>query len=91
MIPAITGVGQSVFLESKSGDRKASEIAAALAERFETQTTEDTAGTTIHIFLASAVDPNEAVVKLACALDEIDPAWERTFSWPRAGRGDPGA
>ena len=87
----MTGVGHSVFLEYRSDDQMAEEIVAALAERFEAEAIQNAAGKMVRIFLASAVDPNEAVVKLACALDEIDPAWERIFSWPHAGRGDPEA
>jgi|GEM_PF-4535571 len=39
---------------------------------------------TVRVVVDDAQDPDEAVVRLVVALDELDPRWERSFTWPRS-------
>lgn len=58
-----------------------------LSERYELETLNGES-LLFCVTIDDAQFPHEAVVKLARALDEIDPSWQERFSWPTAAQPD---
>ncbi|MBN9621927.1 MAG: hypothetical protein J0H06_03080 [Actinobacteria bacterium] len=44
----------------------------------------DGVGKRFRVVVDDAFESDEAVVRLASQLDEIDPEWQRHLSWPRS-------
>jgi hypothetical protein len=63
----------------------AGEILEALAERYVVTTTE-AAPEVARVVVAGIDDPDEAAVRLASILDDIDAGWEKRLTWPRRAK-----
>lgn len=72
--------GPTIVLERLDPPR-GGEIIAALGKRYAIS---DPDGGVVEVLVDDAVYPDEAVVRLASIMDEIDPDWQRLISWPRA-------
>ncbi len=72
--------GPTILLERLDPPR-GGEIIAALAERYEVT---DRDGGIVEVLVDNAVYSDEAVVRLASIMDEIDADWQWQISWPRA-------
>lgn len=70
-----------VRLESRDDEAQRAEILTALGERYEITTLAD--GSTFVVIVDDAVFADEAVVKVASALDAINPDWEAHLCWPK--------
>lgn len=60
-----------------------SKVVEALAERYEVVGVEGEDELLYRVEVDDARFPDEAVVRLACLLDEIDPGWQSRFAWPK--------
>ena len=77
-------VGYALLLRrSDAEDQDGAETLSALAKRYEVSLAEED-GLKYRVVIDDAYDPDEAVVRLATVLDEIDQGWESRFEWPRA-------
>ena len=72
--------GPTIVLERLDPPR-GGEIIAALRKRYEVT---DPDGRGVEVLVGDAVYPDEAVVRLASIMDEIDPDWQWLISWPKA-------
>lgn len=72
--------GPTILLERLDPPR-GGEIIAALGERYEV--TDPETGV-VEVLVDDAVYPDEAVVRLASIMDEIDADWQWLISWPKA-------
>ncbi len=81
--PVPVMAGPTVLIERLDEDPVGNEIMASLGERYELL---DRAGDgrRLEIVVDDTSYADEAVVHLACQLDQIDHEWERHWSWPRA-------
>lgn len=75
--------GCPVLLQRLDTAQTGNGVIEALSERYEVEAIDQA-----HLRFRVAVDdarfPDEAVVRLACVLDEIDPDWQERFAWPKA-------
>lgn len=76
--------GQRVLLERLEGQGGETEVLTVLAEHYEVTAAPGGEGRRFEVFVDDAIDPDEAVVRLASVLDAIDREWEQRFAWPRA-------
>lgn len=72
--------GPTIVLERLDPPR-GGEIIAALGKRYAIS---DPDGGVVEVLVGDAVYPDEAVVRLASIMDEIDPDWQWLISWPKA-------
>lgn len=72
--------GPTIVLERLDPPR-GGEIIAALGKRYAIS---DPDGGVVEVLVDDAVYPDEAVVRLASIMDEIDSDWQWLLSWPRA-------
>lgn len=75
--------GPRVLLESSDGGRRSLEIVGALAKRYEI-TPFGEGGQCFEVTVDDAVFSDEAVVRLASVLDQIDRDWQLYVEWPKA-------
>ncbi|MEZ5077152.1 MAG: hypothetical protein R2725_06905 [Solirubrobacterales bacterium] len=61
--------------------QRGGEIIAALGKRYAIT---DPDGGVVEVVVDDAVYPDEAVVRLASLMDEIDGDWQSRISWPKA-------
>jgi hypothetical protein len=54
-----------------------------LTSRYAVSAPGDGGGQAFRVLVEDSGDPHEATMRLAVALDEIDPGWEQHFLWPR--------
>jgi len=73
--------GCSVLLQRLDA-QAGSEVIEALAERYRVAVV-DEEGLLYRVDIEDARFTDEAVVRLASSLDEIDASWESGFAWPR--------
>jgi hypothetical protein len=75
--------GPAVVIERLDDGPDGRVILAELSDRYEVG---DLGGTAerFRVVVDDAVESDEAVVRLASQLDEIDPDWQRHLSWPRS-------
>lgn len=74
--------GPKLLLECLDDDADGAEIVAALRERYEI-TALGSGSRRFEVLIDDAVYPDEAVVRLASVLDEIDPDWVKHIRWPK--------
>lgn len=81
--PVPVMAGPTIFIERLDRDPKGDEIIASLGGKYELR---DPAGDgqRFEIVVNDTSFADEAVVHLACQLDQIDQDWEHHWSWPRA-------
>lgn len=82
-LPPFHGNGCPLLLRRLDRDQAAAPILDGLAQRYELVSMGDESRT-FRVIVDDAQDPDEAVVRLVVALDELDPRWERSFAWPRS-------
>lgn len=75
--------GRPLLLERLDDGGGAAKILDALSERYELMSLSDD-GRLFRVVVDDALGPDEAVVRLVMALDEIDRDWERRFAWPHS-------
>jgi hypothetical protein len=75
--------GPVIVIECLDGDPRAQAIVAELCGRYEVGGL-DRGGERFRVVVEDAFEPDEAVVRLASQLDEIDADWQRYLSWPRS-------
>lgn len=77
-------VGYELLLRRSDTDgQDGAETLSALAKRYEVSLANED-GLQYRVVIDDAYDPDEAVVRLASVLDEIDRGWEDRFGWPEA-------
>jgi hypothetical protein len=76
-------IGYTLLLRCTDVDREGAEILSALAKRYDIDLASED-GLQYRVMVDDAYDPDEAVVRLAFVLDEIDRGWEGCFRWPEA-------
>lgn len=74
--------GTKVYLESRDDEAEAAKILIALGELYEVAGLGETS--TCEVTVDDALFADEAVVKVATALDAINRDWEEHLSWPKA-------
>ncbi len=74
--------GPRVLLECLDGEAEGTEILAVLGKRYEV-TALGNESRQFEVLIDDAVFPDEAVVRLASVLDEIDHDWVRHIRWPK--------
>jgi hypothetical protein len=74
--------GCRVILRQLDTAQTGSEVIEALSERYEVEAL-DPAQLLLRVKVNDARFVDEAVVRLACVLDEIDPDWQERFAWPK--------
>lgn len=74
--------GLKVYLESRDDEAEAAKILIALGELYEVTGLGETS--TCEVTVDDAVFADEAVVRVATALDTINPDWEQHLCWPKA-------
>ena len=75
--------GTPVVVERLDEEPQGRAIIAELSDRYEVGDL-DGAGRRFRVVVDDAFESDEAVVRLASKLDEIDPGWQRHLSWPRS-------
>jgi hypothetical protein len=75
--------GPPVVVERLDDDPQGRAIIAELGDRYEVADL-DGVGKRFRVVVEDAFESDEAVVRLASQLDEIDPEWQRYLSWPRS-------
>ena len=75
--------GPRLLIECRDSDAEGAEILAALIERYEIEALSEE-GRTFRVTVDDALYPDEAVVRLASVLDEIDRDWQQHLGWPKA-------
>jgi hypothetical protein len=75
--------GPAVVVERLDDDPESGAILAQLSDRYEVGDL-DGGGGRFRVVVDDAYEGDEAVVRLASQLDEIDPDWQRRLSWPRS-------
>ena len=75
--------GPAVVVERLDDDPESGAIVAHLSDRYEVGDL-DGGARRFRIVVDDAYESDEAVVRLASQLDEIDPDWQRRLSWPRS-------
>jgi hypothetical protein len=76
-------IGHALLLRRSDTDQEGAEILSALAKRYEVSPANENC-LQYRVVIDDAYDPDEAVVRLASVLDEIDRDWEDRFGWPEA-------
>jgi hypothetical protein len=75
--------GCAVVLQQLDTAQGGDGVIEVLSERYEVEVL-DEAQLLHRIVIDDARFPDEAVVRLASSLDEIDPNWQECFAWPQA-------
>jgi hypothetical protein len=75
--------GPAVVVERLDDGPNGSAILSGLSDRYEVGDLDGTAER-FRVVVDDAFESDEAVVRLASQLDEIDPDWQRHLSWPRS-------
>lgn len=75
--------GPAVVVERLDEDPQGRAIIAELSDRYVVGDL-DGVGKRFRVVVDDAFESDEAVVRLASQLDEIDPEWQRHLSWPRS-------
>lgn len=75
--------GPAVVVERLDEDPQGAVIIAELGDRYEISGL-DAAGRRLQVVVDDAFEQDEAIVRLASQLDEIDLGWQRHLSWPRS-------
>ena len=76
-------VGYALLLRRTATEQEGAEILSSLRERYEVSPADED-GHRHRVVVDDAYDPDEAVVRLASVLDEIDRGWEDRLGWPEA-------
>ncbi len=75
--------GCAVVLQQLDTPHGGDGVIEALSERYEVEALDQTQ-LLFRVMVDDARFPDEAVVRLASSLDEIDPNWQERFTWPKA-------
>jgi hypothetical protein len=75
--------GCAVFLRRFDQGREGDDLLGAVERRHELRAL-DQERLRFRVTVDEARFPDEAVVRLACELDEIDPGWQDHLAWPTA-------
>jgi len=78
--------GCPVVLQRLDTAQPEDKVIEVLTKRYEVEAL-DQAQLQYRIVVDDARFADEAVVRLACLLDEIDPNWQENFVWPKANSG----
>jgi hypothetical protein len=76
--------GCPVVLQRLDTAQREDRVIEVLTERYEVEALDQVR---YRIVVDDARFADEAVVRLACLLDEIDPNWQERFAWPEANAG----
>lgn len=79
----VVPVGYELHLRRRDTEQEDAVTLGALAQRCEVDALDED-GLRFRVVVDDAYDPDEAVVRLASILDEIDRGWEGSFDWPKA-------
>lgn len=74
--------GCLLYMQRRDGSQEGADVIDALSERYETESVGE-AGHLLRVTVDDARFPDEAVVRLASVLDEIDRDWASRLSWPK--------
>ena len=74
--------GCSVLLQQIDPDQGPAQVIELLTERYETLALDQQG--LYRVTVDDARFPDEAVVRLASVLDELDSGWSESFAWPKA-------